>query len=165
MEGGLATLKNDVSFICPLWDKVCTKFAKLRASRSFASDVPYGLSCLTCLRPLRTFMSSRLTRLAYVPYLRALRDFFTCLALFIYEPCVRFLCTLKSFVDRLVVHQKVSFLQGILKALQTCCFYVGQKTVMKLFKWENVLGIFQTWNQFSVFVFLFSFSSLQPWSN
>ena len=107
---------------------------------NYVSHTPSSITCLCVPFTFLSYVASRLTRLCplvpYVsyldkarrtPYLRTRRGFITRHAHLFYALCAPYLCTLKSFKDGFVVHQKVSIFQRLLKALQTVLFLCGSK--------------------------------------
>ena len=79
----------------------------------------------------------------YAPYLRALR------VLFVH---------LEIFYDGLLVQQKLSIFQGLIKALETVLFLYGPKNSLKPFKRANLLttgklGINSIFLSFSFYLF------------
>ena len=92
------------------------EFAKLRSSRALAPYLPLRLCALRTFVP---YVSSRLTCLIHVPYLRALRTFH---ALFVHLKII--LGWICSPAEISIFH----IFQELLKALQIVLFLFGSKT-------------------------------------
>ena len=113
---------------------------------NYVSHTPSRITCLCVPFTFLSYVVSRLTRplplvpcVSYLdktkctPYLRTLRAFIMRHARLIYALCAPSLCTLKSFKDGFIVHQKVSVFQVLLKALQTALFLCGSKNSHEIF--------------------------------